>query len=375
MRPATHLHKLYATVLFVAAAAVTANAEIKNEPVTHNLQTPVLLILNTEYAVVKNKSDIYETMKEQFRGFIADQPSQNVLKNVFAEKMKNYSDPVTFEMKLSPEETLNGFSEELKKKIINNEGKIVWLSENVRSCTAPAIDFHYNINNPSGADGILNIDAQITKNCDALRHRIELKMHFEMPFKKNQGELVLSLDKFNTLGGWKLPFGGYRTELASINVEKVISLIQDVPQTLVSPKTATMRDYNALLSSITQAVQGKLSHRYYKAENDSRLKTEKTYKVSFDVAVGRLQRSLDQYKYEKEKSTFSFDEPANINGIDLKRHIFVRLFPEMNNQVAVVVDMTYDLVVDSLTNDTYGEREARQSFDSTINHLNSLLRL
>lgn len=332
-----------------------------------DLTVPVV----TEYSLVRQKNDAYEDAKKQLQGQIVDKPSEILLRNVLAEKTANYPDNIAIKINFSTEELLKTFADQLSKQIALNAGKVFWVGKNF-SCSNPAAKFA--IKDLNGTTGTLTAESIIEKPCRICTQTLGCqnnnlwgKTELAFSIKPEPGKSIFSLEKFDTSSsGSRIPF---LPSSDGIHEDVLVALIK---KSLPNAETTAMNEYRSLISSTVLDVSIKLRNRYSKS-NSGLLKTEKIYNLSFDIAVARLQRTLDKFKYEKDQSTFFFEESLNIGNKMLKRKTLVKLFPESNNRVAVVIDMSYETLTDSLSKEVYGENESRTSFDSTIASITKLL--
>jgi len=88
-----------------------------------------------------------------------------------------------------------------------------------------------------------------------------------------------------------------------------------------------------------------------------------TYNVNFETAVSRLQRLNDDFKYDKDASTFIYNEKTYTKNFigkstSLKSNIIVKLFPE-KSATAVKYQIKYSRLRDKLTDrDLFGLEDA-----------------
>ena len=133
-----------------------------------------------------------------------------------------------------------------------------------------------------------------------------------------------------------------------------------------------------LISNIVSNIEDTfLVKRYDVRRNSNDYSKELTINTSFDIALSRLQRKLDNVtKYDKENSRFLFKKKycAQKNKCaDIE--VEAKLFPEANNKSALVVKMQYDKIYDNVTSKYIFDKAAAIRFlnKNYINELKSIL--
>ncbi|MGD0281843.1 MAG: hypothetical protein ABSB95_05730 [Dissulfurispiraceae bacterium] len=341
------------------------------------IDSPLRIGEVTPYSMSKSQNAIYDDVRRK-ANYMSDEVAEKYIKSLFDSRTKQYGESVTFDY--SGDKILYKVADSLKKALYNDAGNLVLPPSRYNRSNDPKLSFDYNV-----ANGHLIINTQISRNFEENNEYYHCVFYWaylcnaaiEIALVPDGRTTYLSLNEFTTSGQETVTASNNTNKLNNrynlCNREQFITLMNSTANLLPKPESIVEEDYNSYVAQIAQEAERKLNNRY-SVRKGSPFKTEKTYNVSFEVAVGRLQRSLNKYKYEKENSTFSFEENVDIKGKSQKRNVLVRLFPEMKNKVAVAIDMTYDVIVDSMSDNMYGEKEARSSFESTINYLNSLLR-
>lgn len=340
------------------------------------LDSPLQIGEANGYSMSKSQKEIYDDVRRKAM-HISDEAAENYLKSLFDSRTKKYGDSVTFDY--SGERILRYFAASMKNALPANAEKLLLITK-FDWCHEPQVYVDDSVPN-----GNLMMHVSIIKDCGENQQYPRVTYYWSnlcdaviniLPVHDGRAT-NLSLNEFTTRGQATLTSSNNYNKLIvprnTCNREQFMSLINSIPNSMPKPESVVEQDYDSYVAQIVQEVEGKLKNRYSVRKGDP-LKTEKTYNVSFEVAVGRLQRALNNYKYEKEHSTFTFEDDVDIRGKLQKRIVTVSLFPETKNRVAVDINMTYNLIVDSMSPNVYGDKEARDSFESTINYLNSLLR-
>jgi len=121
------------------------------------------------------------------------------------------------------------------------------------------------------------------------------------------------------------------------------------------------QEYTNYVDSVVSKINHKLEHRFEKFDKDIVKSNEHTYKVAFDVISSRIQRRLEAFKYETERTRYEFAEKMVVHGIDTAPKTIIKVFPEEKGNSSVVFSLEYSPIYDNFTqNKVFGEREAQK---------------
>ncbi|MFD0950095.1 hypothetical protein ACFQ0F_06795 [Paraperlucidibaca wandonensis] len=149
------------------------------------------------------------------------------------------------------------------------------------------------------------------------------------------------------------------------------------------------RKLNALVSEISdlkvnvkdkihQGFINEASSRYRKSNSIAIPLIEKKFNVNFETAKARIQRNLGGYKYDEQKSTFTFGESNEFaflwfSKIICERNVVISLFPDRNDTV-ITIGGNYTSVVDNYGGaGRYGEEFVNKKTNDLIAELTALL--
>jgi hypothetical protein len=138
---------------------------------------------------------------------------------------------------------------------------------------------------------------------------------------------------------------------------------------------------DALRNKIKTEITSGIFTRRFTAISSSQIKskTEKTYEIDFNTAVGRMQRKLNNYKFDPGQSSFSFraeKDFAYCGGTPAKygETTTIKLFPESNGRTAAVLETSRDDVFDGLLKVSSGRTEGKTVFDELVANVDRILK-
>lgn len=362
---------LTVTFLIFFASCASAPPLVKKE--TPNM---VLEISKPEYTMPK--SVLYEEVEKQLSDFLNDSISKSILDEQFNTKTSNFSDPIKFSTidQFTIEKASNELTTFLKNYIEQNKNQIHWMVGDRdlqwRCEQRSPVIFKTENNKLDSITGILFLNALFTSDCtyySALTKRREPEnynssLSLKIKFAENDSAILLIIEEITT----------NNTNGAFIKAQKNTEIIQNaIRNNVVEINKRGMDQFINLKSSIIYDTKIKLRKRY-QVENIERIKKEKVYNVPFNVAVSRLQRKFESYKYSIENSTFTYNgkdsfKYADVN-LDYINNLALKFFPETKNRTAIVFEKEFEPVFDSFKEQyIYGRNEALLDLENTIKNI------
>jgi hypothetical protein len=133
-------------------------------------------------------------------------------------------------------------------------------------------------------------------------------------------------------------------------------------------------EYRHNVNSIAARVSRSLSLRFNKSAEVETGALEEIYKVPYEIALSRIQRRLDSYKFVADHSRYEFHDTQKFyqEFADLK--IILRIFPEENGRTASIISLAYTPVFDNFAKKpALGEAEAQRYLKSQAEFISKVV--
>ncbi len=345
--------------------------------------------------VIIQKKDFSKELKRALDKYLMDKDSQEYFNTVFDKHIKSYADPIVFEKNIvdppTPEKVAMKIAGNFSAIVEKDKEKIHQLFHGnnkymrFRFYPNKPVIFKSDIQKDSDSQGRFSFNITFVQpykysssagnpTYNTMGSNVMLEMKYE---KIEENEIKFSIDNISIKSDEKGPaYDSNSIYGSSVDSEALLRSIRQIPSSI--HQADAQPEYKKFKASIIGEVKKTLNSRCM-IKSGKRLKKEEQYSIRFEVAMSRLQRELDRFKYSTEESTFQFIDkkacPFGNSSVNYKTDLNVKLFPETNGKTAIIFEIVYNQLFDTLTNrNIYGQKDAEKLLSDTIASVSSILK-
>ncbi len=134
------------------------------------------------------------------------------------------------------------------------------------------------------------------------------------------------------------------------------------------------QEYSTFLQKVAQRINYQLKNRFSTLSRETSKNEEHVYKIAIDVISSRIQRKLESYKFNTDRTRYEFSDNVAYHGINVSPKTVVKIFPEENGKSSIVFSVEYTPIRDNIAGTmTFGEDDARKYLRGQIDNFERLI--
>lgn len=309
--------------------------------------------------------------------FASDKRVKDQSKDTFNRLVQYYPEPI---VNITPHKIASKTAEALRNSFAASSNEIFSIPGAVPQLRGSRLEsFDANITDSSDTRGTLGISAKFRAKRKARDFATGIQQIQDgdgafIDLKINYTKTSATTVKFET--------GDLTYKIYSLGAAMLDKVDDKAIDRLIKQVSTKLQSNNEGLDTLSYRIKNEIAdeiyvHRFQK-NKPIETKSEKTYKVDFNAAMGRIQRKLNDYKFDPGQSTFSFKEDKNFTycgDAPTKYSVTtrVKLFPESNGRTVAVLEASHDEVYDNLLKTSSGSAEAKKEFSDIVATIDRIL--